>query len=112
MLKTPIDQLISELKNTPYTLIVVIFLCGTVTWLVNTSATASDLQSLAGRVDAYGAKIDRVLSLQIAETIRTTHNQYCKENDHSVRSDLQRTIDTLQADYAAITTSFYPVVRC
>lgn len=122
-LKVPLDQLIVELKTQPYTLLSILVLFFLVGWGLKTHAESdtvaeakrelrAEITEATAKIAGNGRKIDRVLLLQFAEAIRGQQRQICSTEDEAIRTTLQTTLDNLQAEYVAISGSYYPVSPC
>ncbi len=105
MISSTVEQVVMEMKSFPFTMITI--LC-----LVGVSIHSSINHASAGEVQAISDQVDRVLTLQIAESIRNLHRQRCSANDAEARRTLARTIDDLQAEYRRLTGARYPLTAC
>jgi hypothetical protein len=98
-------QLIKELRELPFTLVAVLSLIMFAFYADTTYAVATDVRQLSEQVE-------KVLTLQIAESLRNLQRQYCSTDDPESRRTLSRTIDTLQNDYRHLTGARYPLTGC
>ncbi len=118
-----IESIVNELKNTPYTLfmVIVLMLSGAYGW--TNFARSADVGNLKeemqrklvavhSRVAENGDKISRVLSLQTADAIRSLGRQICGTLPGVNRNDLERALDGLQGDYMKLQGKYYPLESC
>lgn len=110
LLKTPYAQLIKELKNHPWTLLVLMFLLFATYIETITYAKAVDLDIVSRQATATESKLDRVLLLITAESIRGLASELCTSSTQLPA--LQRALDGLQADYLKMQGVHYPVRDC
>lgn len=106
-----IQQLISELKALPFTMVTVLGLVGFAVYAYQTHASAAEIGELAKKVDQNTTSIEKVLVLQIADNLRSLQAQRCAANGDNERT-LSRTIEELQSDYRRLTGSRYPLREC
>lgn len=112
MLAGAIEQIVNEMKRHPFTMLVVIGLLAYAFFSNATYATEQDVKQLVAKIDTNNSRIERVLTLQIAESLRTLQKQLCAANTGLETDALQRTIETLQSDYISLTRSRYPLQSC
>ena len=92
-------------------------------WLVAIAVTLLILNGLSGRgligigtyayandVVVQGEKIDRILALQIAASLRQLNEELCRANGN--KSILEQTIEKYQQEYREITRERYPLPSC
>lgn len=106
------EQIVGEMRSHPFTLIVVLALLAFAVYANSTHADSGQIKELSERVGDNTKKIDKVLMLQIAESLRNLQNQKCVTTDHEARRVLSQTIDDLQAEYRRITGERYPLQDC
>jgi hypothetical protein len=79
-------------------------------WGLGQYAYASDVQEQGRKIDQQGKKIDRILTLQIASTLRSLRQDECRSNGN--RSVIQSTIEDYQQQMLSITGNRYPLPSC
>lgn len=99
------EQIVSEMKAHPFTMIAVVALLAFAVYAQSGHARASEVSKLREQVD-------RVLVLQLGESIRSLSRQICELPEGSTKRDLVRTRDDLQEDYRELTGARYPVQSC
>lgn len=110
LLTTPVKQLMKELKGSPWTLLAItLLLVGTYIETI-TYAKAVDLEIVSRQATANEAKLERILLLTTAESIRSVVDELCKAKDPNPA--LQRILDGLQADYLKNQGVYYPARGC
>ena len=97
------------MKSHPFTLILVLALAAFAVYLYGNYASAEDLKA---DIKDNSTKIDRILKLQIAESIRGLSVQVCHSKSDSEKRILLQTVEDLQQDYEEIAGSRYPVQAC
>ena len=112
MITTAVEKLVFELKTMPFTLLTVLALVGFAVYAFENHADAQDIHVLAEKVDKNSKSIDRVLILQIAESLRNLQIQRCELDDVEGKRTLSHTIEALQDDYRLLTGSRYPLRDC
>lgn len=112
MITTAVEQLVVELKAMPYTMIIVLSLIGFAVFAHSTHASAEDIRDLAAQVAANTGKADKILKLQLAESLRTLQEQRCNTEERDTRRTLTQTIEELQEDYKEIDGARYPLKPC
>lgn len=95
----------NEMKAHPITMVVVFLLVGSAGLAQTQFARASDLKKLQ-------TQVERVLILQLAESIRSLQIQVCLTPDGQTKRVLRRTLDDVQQDYTELTGERYPVQPC
>lgn len=79
-------------------------------------ARASDVDdkiaALETKVDANGTAINRVLTLQLAESIRSQQRQICATASALQRQQLQTTLDNLLEDYEDVSGRTFQTPTC
>lgn len=101
----PTEQIVREMKDRPYTMIAVLSLLAFAGFAQNNHATATDIEKL-------DRKVDRVMALQLGESIRSVSRQICEATREANRRDLRDALERLQHDYREITGERYPVQPC
>lgn len=112
MIATAVEKMVYELKTMPFTLLTVLALVAFSVYAYNTHASAGEIQELAAKVDSNTRSINQVLTLQIAEALRSLQVQLCLSKDHEAQRTLAATIEDLQVDYRQLTGSRYPLRDC
>ena len=59
---------------------------------------------------SQGVKIDKLLMLQLAQTLRDLKQEECRENGN--KTILQRTIEDYQLEYVSVAGKRYPLSNC
>ena len=112
-IKLPTSELVNEMKDRPYTMMTILALMFAVPYLWYTSASAGDLQKLETKFDkalaAEAKKTNRILSLQIAESIRAQQKVVCEDPDNQAN---QTILENLQTEYKDVVGERYPARRC
>jgi hypothetical protein len=103
---------VGEMRSHPFTLVTVLALVVFAIYTNSTHANSGEIQELSKKVVDNTGKIDKVLMLQIAESLRNLQNQKCATDDHEAQRVLDQTIDDLQAEYRSITGERYPLQGC
>lgn len=104
MIASLAEQVVIEMKGHPFTMIAVLALIGYGVFTSLTHASNSNVTDIE-------SKIDRVLILQLGESIRNLARQVCVAEGENKRI-LQQTVEDLQQDYIEIAGQRYPVVPC
>jgi len=97
------DQAMKELRNHPFTLVVIIGLSIFAIYGYKNFASADEVQKVE-------AKIDRVLIMQLAETLRNLQAEYCRSNGN--KATIRRTIEDYEQQYRELTGERYPLQDC
>ena len=97
------EQVAKEMKSHPITLTLVIAGMVAVGFLFANYATASEVKMVE-------AKVDRVLQLQMAATIRSLQFEWCNANGNKII--IASTIDDYQREYRELTGERYPLPKC
>ena len=105
MIASTAEQIIKELKELPFTMIAVLSLIAFAVFANNTHANAGEVKHLTEQVS-------KVLTLQMAESLRNLQVQLCSTENHEARRTLSRTIDDLQTEYRRLTGARYPLTAC
>lgn len=98
-----VQQLIKEMKSHPVTMLTVIVLVFSAWWGYSNFAKASEVQ-------AVNSKIDRVLEIQIAATLRDLQAEYCRANGN--KTVILNTIEEYERQYRDLTGKRYPLPPC
>ena len=105
MIDSVTQQIFREMKSHPFTLVTVLVLLGFAFWSYVNHARADEIRaqitSLASTAEANTKKIDRVLKLQIAESIRSVKAQECNATG-STQNRLRDALEQLQEEYRSI----------
>jgi hypothetical protein len=104
MINNAVEQLVSELRTLPFTMIVILCLTGFSIYSFNTFATAVDFQII-------NKKVDRILIMQITEWLQSLQIQRCLASGENRRT-LSSTIEDFQEDYRDLTGARYPIRPC
>ena len=112
MIGSVAEQLVMELKTMPYTMIVVLSLLGFAVYADRNHANAGDIRDLAAQVADNTLKADKILKLQLAESLRTLQEQRCNSEERDTRRALTQTIEDLQEDYKELSGTRYPLKPC
>jgi hypothetical protein len=64
----------------------------------------------ASEVKLVEAKIDRVLQIQIASTLRSLQMEYCRANGN--KQTIADTIEDYEREYRELTGERYPLPKC
>ena len=97
------EQVVKEMKAHPITLILVMMALGAGVFGFANYARASEVKLVED-------KVDRVLQLQLAATLRSLQIEYCTANGNKII--IASTIDDYQRDYREITGERYPLRKC
>lgn len=98
-----IHQVVTEMKSHPYTMLAVVALIIVSWWGFGNYARASEVQ-------AVESKIDWVLEIQLAATLREMQNEYCRANGN--KAAIQDIIEDYQRQYRELTGRRYPLPAC
>jgi len=112
MIGSVAEQIVGEMRSHPFTLLVVLALLAFAAYAHQNHASGSEIQKISEQVGDNTKKIDKVLQLAIAESLRNLQNQLCSAEHHESERTLQKTIDELQAEYRSITGERYPLQAC
>lgn len=112
MITTVTEQIVGEMRSHPFTLLTVLCLVGFSVYAYSTHASATEIGELSRKVAQNTDKIDKVLILQLAESLRNLQRQRCAEDEADHLRTLEATIDELQAEYRRIVGERYPLQRC
>lgn len=104
MISSFVEQVVNEMKSHPFTLTTVLALILFAAYAQYTHASSDEVIQLS-------SKVERVLILQIGESIRSLNNQMCEVEGHQ-KEILLQTIDDLQQDYIKLTGTRYPTAPC
>jgi len=98
-----VEQLVKELKEHPFTLLIVLGLVGYAFFTSTNHASASELEK-------QSSKLDKLLTLNVAATIRDLRKEQCDANGNA--GLLDDTIESYQQQYIEITGKRYPLPPC
>lgn len=98
-----LQQVVDEMKSHPYTMLAVVGLILASSWGYGNYARA-------GEVAAVESKIDRVLEIQLAATLRQMQDEYCRANGS--KAAIQDIIEDYQRQYRELTGRRYPLPAC
>jgi hypothetical protein len=97
------EQVTKEMKSHPITLVLVLLALGSALFGWANYARASEVKLVE-------AKVDRVLELQMAATLRSLQTEYCRANGN--KAVIAALIDDHQSEYRKITGQRYPLIKC
>jgi hypothetical protein len=112
MIGATVEQLVTELKTMPFTLLTVLSLMGFAGYAAANHADAGEIKQLSEKIDKNTQTINQVLTLQIAESLRNLQQQRCSIDDTNAQRTLSNTIEDLQSNYRRLTGSRYPLREC
>lgn len=112
MIGSVTEQIVGEMRSHPFTLLVVLALLAFAVYAHENHASGSEIKNISEQVGDNTKKIDKVLQLAIAESLRNLRIQLCEAEDHEAKRTLQKTIDDLQTEYRTITGERYPLQAC
>ena len=106
------DQLWSELKNSPATLIVICGLIGFCYWSFYNQARAESVEKVQLEVSEVKVSVDRILSIQLTEIIQSLRVQWCEETDVMRKQSIAKTLNNMQEDYKKLNKEFLKLEPC
>lgn len=112
MIGTAVEQMVNEMRAFPFTMIIILALVGYAVYASQNHARAEDIQQLSQQVAKNTSTANKILKLQIAQSLRSLHEQRCKSEDRDTRRTLARTIEELQDDYKELDGARYPLPAC
>ena len=97
------QQVAKEMRSHPITLTLVVAGMVAIVFGYTSFARASEVKLVE-------AKVDRVLELQMAATLRSLQTEYCNANGNKLI--IASTIDGYQREYRELTGERYPLPKC